>query len=277
MVMKTGMKYCEPFTFSALRNVLGALTLFAVVAVRRGSLRPKPFGWTVLYGFFQTGLFTLAMWGLYLGGAGKTSVLVYTMPFWVLLIAWPVLGERIRGLQWVGVALALAGLILILGPWGLSNLWASLLAVGGGIAWAIAAILVKIMRRRHEVELLSFSAWQILMGSIPVVVVALLVDETTPVWNAPFIGALLYNCFLGTAVALTLWLYILQSLPASTAGISSLIIPVIGFTAAWIQLGERPDTTEAVGMGLIVLALAVLAARGLLQGRRTKQPAPLES
>ena len=38
------------------------------------------------------------------GGAGRTSVLVFTMPFWTLLIAWPVLGERVRGLQWVASA-----------------------------------------------------------------------------------------------------------------------------------------------------------------------------
>jgi len=270
VVMKIAVKYCDPFTFTALRNVLGALAILLVVVIRRGSLRPKPFWWMLLFGLFQTSLFTLAIWAVSLGDAGKTSVLTYTMPFWILLIAWPVLGERIKGLQWVGVVLALAGLILILGPWGLTNVWASLLAVGAGVSWAIAAVLFKIIRKRHEVDLLSFTAWQTLFGSIPVIIVAFLVDDSGPVWNGAFVGALAYNVILASAIAYVLWLYVLHSLPAGTAGISSLVIPVVGFTAAWIQLGERPSTAETVGMGLILFALAVLALRGVVMSRKTE-------
>ena len=42
------------------------------------------------------------------GGAGRTSVLVFTMPFWTMLMAWPVLHERVRGTQWLAVAFALS-------------------------------------------------------------------------------------------------------------------------------------------------------------------------
>ena len=272
VVMKIGMRHCDPFTFTAMRNVLGALAILLVVALRRGPLRPKPFWWIIIFGVFQTSLFTLAAWAVSLGDAGKASVLTYTMPFWILLFAWPVLGERIKGLQWAGVALALAGLILILGPWSLTNVWASLMAVGAGVSWAIAAVLFKIIRRRHHVDLMSFTAWQTLFGSIPVIIVALLVDDTGPVWNGELIGALVYNVILASAVAYVLWLYILHSLPAGTAGMSSLIIPVVGFTASWIQLGERPDATEAVGMGLILLALAALAIWGLVKNRGPAPP-----
>ena len=72
----------------------------------------------VVTGFFQTtinfGSTTMALAG---GGAGRTSVLVFTMPFWTLLLAWPVLGERVRGMQWVAIAFALAGLALVVEPW----------------------------------------------------------------------------------------------------------------------------------------------------------------
>jgi drug/metabolite transporter (DMT)-like permease len=46
-----------------------------------------------------TGSVGFSTWALESGAAGKTAVLVYTMPFWVLLLAWPILAERIRGLQ----------------------------------------------------------------------------------------------------------------------------------------------------------------------------------
>jgi drug/metabolite transporter (DMT)-like permease len=263
VVMKVGVRYSDPFTFAALRNFLGAVALFVVVAVRRGSLRPKAFWLTALFGLFQTSMAGLSVWALYMGHAGKTSVLTYTMPFWILLIAWPVLGERIRGMQWVAVGLALAGLIFVLDPWGLQGVPASILAVGGGLAWAIASVLFKVIRKRHEVDLLSFTAWQSLIGSIPLIAVALLVDHKGPTWNASFVAALVYNVIAASAIAWLLWLYVLHSLPAGTAGISSLAIPIVGVIAAWVQLGERPGALEAVGMGLIVVALAILTARGL--------------
>ena len=58
------------------------------------------------------------------------------------------------------------------------------------------------------------------------------------------------------------------------AGLGALAIPVVGVVAAWLQLGERPSAVEAVGMALVVGALAVLAARGLAAGWR--QPSPAE-
>ncbi|MBN1320823.1 MAG: EamA family transporter, partial [Thermoleophilia bacterium] len=80
--------------------------------------------------------------------------------------------------------------------------------------------------------------------------------------------ALLYNVVIASAFAYVAWLYVLHNLSAGTAGISSLAIPVVGVVTAWIQLGEQPDALEAVGMGLILAALAILTALGLRAGRR---------
>jgi drug/metabolite transporter (DMT)-like permease len=271
VVMKIAVRYSDPFVFAGMRNLLGAVALFTVVAVRRGSLRPQAFWPTALFGLFQTSMSGLGIWALHIGSAGRTSVLTWTMPFWILLIAWPVLGERIRGIQWAAVVLALAGLVFVLDPWSLRGVWASILAIGGGLAWAIASVLFKIIRKRHRVDLLPFTAWQTLLGSIPLIVVGLLVAPEGPTWNASFIAALLYNVIPASAIAYILWLYVLHSLPAGTAGISGLAIPVVGVLTAWLQLGERPGALEALGMGLILVALATLNAREL-RNRRQVQP-----
>jgi drug/metabolite transporter (DMT)-like permease len=269
VVMKVGVRYADPFTFSALRNVLGALALFAVVAARRGSLRPSVPLWLVgVFGLFQTSGSGLSVWALYVGSAGKTSVLTYTMPFWLLVLAWPLLDERIRGIQWVVVGLSLGGLLFVLEPWHLRGLAAGLLAVAGGICWAIASVLFKMIRKRYEGDLLPFTAWQALLGSIPLILAAVFTATEPPVWSGSFIAALLYNVIICSAIAWLLWLYVLHSMPAGTAGLSSLAIPGVGVIAAWIQLGEQPGAVEAIGMAFIVAALAVLTAHGLLAGRR---------
>ena len=271
VVMKIGLGYAQPFTFSALRTFLGALSLFLVLIVLRRSLRPQAIGFTIVIGLLQTTGFTgLLMWALQSGGAGKTSVLTYTMPFWLLLLAWAFLGERLRGTQWLAAGLALAGLLLVLSPWRLQGTFSSVLALAAGIAWAASAIVVKTLQKRRDVDLLSLTTWQMLFGSLPLVAIALLTGSGQPEWSAPFIWALAYNVLLGNALAWLLWLFALRRLSAGAAGLGTLATPLIGVAAAWLQLGERPSAGEAAGMALIIAALATLSVRGLLVGRRER-------
>ena len=273
VVMKIGLEYAQPLTFAALRTFLAALGLLALLAVLRRPLKPVALGWTICIGLLQTtgfvGLLTLA---LQTGGAGKTSVITYTMPFWLLLLARLFLGERVRGLQWAAVAMALAGLILVLSPWQLQGTLSSVLAMCGAVCWAASAIVVKQLQRRRHVDLLSLTTWQMLFGSIPLVVIAALTWNGGPDWTGILVLTLAYNVVLGNAVAWLLWLFGLRSLSAGAAGLGTLATPVIGVAAAWLQLGERPTAGEAAGMALIVGALALVTVRGLLAGRRTPRP-----
>jgi drug/metabolite transporter (DMT)-like permease len=268
VVMKIGLAYAEPVTFAALRTFLAAIGLIVLLAVLRRPLRPVAVGYTIVIGLLQTtGFVGLLMLALQSGGAGKTSVLTYTMPFWLLILAWLFLGERVRGIQWLAVALALAGLLLVLSPWKLQGTISSVLAVCGAVSWAASAVVVKRLQAKRHVDLLSLTTWQMLFGSIPLVVLALVLDHSGPQWTGVFVLTLAYNVVLGNAVAWLLWLYGLRNLSAGAAGLGTLITPVIGVAAAWLQLGERPDAGEAAGMALIIGALALVTARGLLAGR----------
>jgi drug/metabolite transporter (DMT)-like permease len=192
------------------------------------------------------------------------------MPFWLLLLAWAFLGERLHGVQWLAVALALCGLVLVLEPWQLESTFSSALAVTAGFCWAASAVVVKRLQARHEVDVLSLTTWQMLFGSLPLVLIAALTWQGGPEWTAEFVLALAYNVILANALAWFLWLFGLRRLSAGAAGIATLATPVIGVTAAWIQLGERPTAGEAAGMACIIAALAVVTVRGLVAGRRAE-------
>lgn len=277
VVMKQVMQYVDPFDFSALRTVLGAAALFGVLLARRGPLRPVAVVPTMWLGLVQTAGFTAVIqWALVDGGAGKTVVLVYAMPFWLLPLAWWLFGERIGRLQWVAVGLALAGLVFILEPWsdGGGSLFSDMLALAGSLLWAASSIMAKRMRQRYKLDLLSLTAWQMLFGALAMSVVAWLLPSARPIEpTAYFFGALAFCAVAATGLAWLLWLFILDRLPAGLAGLSSLAVPAIGVLSAWLELGEQPNGSEAVGM-LFIGAALVLVSVLALRARPLRSTAP---
>jgi drug/metabolite transporter (DMT)-like permease len=268
--MKVALDYSSPLTFAALRAGLSVPCLFLVLVVTRRSLRPPALGYTLAIGLLQTTVFMgLMSWALVAGGAGKVAVLTYTMPFWLLLVARAFLGERLRGTQWLAVGLAFAGLLLVVAPWQVHGAWSSALAVAGAAAWAASALVVKLLQRRQDVDVLSLTTWQLAFGSLFLILLAALADSGSPQWTAPFVGALIYIVLLGNVLAWALWLFALRALSAGAAGLGTLAIPVLGLLASWLQLGERPTAVEAAGTIAIVSGLAILSVRGIVAGNRT--------
>ncbi|MDA3915136.1 EamA family transporter [Oleiagrimonas sp.] len=264
IVMKQVLRYAGPFDFAALRYLGGAAVLFAVLAIQRKSLHPPPLLLTVLIGLTQTtGFQALAQLALTSGGAGHVSLLAYTMPFWVVLIAWLLLSERPTSRQWLGLALAAAGLLFVLEPWnGLGSLHSALLAVGGGICWALGTVLSKRMFERHAPGPLVFTAWQMLIGALALGVVALLVPSRTIDWTPAFIAGLTYSVVMASSLAWLLWLFVVQRLPTTVAGLSSLAVPVTAVLMAWVILHERPDLWESIGIALIACGLLAVSGIG---------------
>ncbi|MEO5624546.1 MAG: EamA family transporter [Dokdonella sp.] len=263
IVMKQALRYSGPFEFSALRYVFGSGVLFIALLVRGESLRPPPLLPTALIGLTQTmGFQVLVQSALVSGGAGKTSLLAYTMPFWVVLISWMCFGERPALRLWIGLGIAAFGLVLVLEPWlGLGDAKSSALAVGGGLAWAIGVVLSKRVFERGRVSALSLTAWQMLFGTLGVIAIALLVPERPIEWSTYLMGALAYNAVLASGLAWLLWSYVVARLPANVAGLSSLVIPIIGVSFAWALLGEQPSPLECLGIALIGVALALVNLR----------------
>ena len=274
VVMKKSLQDMGPFDFNALRMALGGVILLFVMLLSGMSVRPRDIPLTILLGLIQTAAGTgLIIWALVGGGAGKTAILVYTMPFWILIFAWPILYERIGGLNWLPVFMAFTGMMLLLEPWTLkSTIFSEVLAVIAGVCWAMSAIIIKLMQRRPGFDLVSVTAWQFVYGSVPLVIVALIVPQQPVQWTPYLMTAVFYNAVLVCALAFLLWTYIMKKLPAGVAGMGTLAVPVIGISASMLELGERPDTFEAWGMALILAALFLLTYLRNRENRRNGLP-----
>ena len=224
VVMKQVLQWTGPFEFAAWRGALGAVVLFVLLLVRRESLQPPPLLPLLLIGIAQTlGFQALVQWALVDGGAGKTALLAYTMPFWVVGVTWLVLREPPSRAQGIAVGVALAGLLLLLEPWeGLGDIESSLLAIGAGLCWAIGTVLSKRLFVQGRASILSLSAWQMAVGAVGLIVVAWIVDEPGVQWTGGFIAALAYNAILASGIAWVLWSYIVDRLPMTVSGLSTM-------------------------------------------------------
>lgn len=258
---KIALAYAGPFDFAWMRVAVGTVTLAVIVAASGRRLSPMPWRSVAVVGCVQTAAFLIFnTWALVDSGPGKTSILTFTMPFWVLLFAWPVLGERLRGIQWLAIALALSGLAAILEPWEMqTSLLSKLLAVLAGISWAAGVVFAKRLHNRQGTDALQFTFWQMLVGLVPMLLIGAVVPQKPVEWNAPFVACLLFSGVIATGLGWYMWLYVLHRLPAGTTGLSSLAVPVVAAVSSAVQLGEHLRPAELAGMTTIAAALALNA------------------
>lgn len=263
--LKFALAHASPVVFNAQRALVAVATLFAwLIATHRLRL-PRAWWPIVITGFFQTtlnfGATAMAVAG---GGAGRASVLVFTMPFWTLLIAAPVLGERVRGAQWIAITFALVGLTLVVQPWDWhGDLSARGWAVLSGFAWAAGTVLTKYYQRDVNLDATNFIAWQMAAGAIPLAMLPFIGTYPATQWSVTQVLLLIQVGAVSTALGFLLWVLILQWLPAGTASMNMLAIPVIALVSSMIIFGETLDAVEWVGIGCIAAGLALVTARNL--------------
>ena len=277
IALKFALQSAHPVILNVHRTWIAVIVLFAILVWQRHPFWPTSWLAVVVTGFFQTSInfsaTTLALAG---GGVGRTSVLVFTMPFWTLLIAWPVLHERVKGSQWVAVAFALAGLTLVVEPWNWrGDMGPKLWAVLSGFGWAAGTVSTKYFQRGRTVDPLNLVAWQMLAGVIPITFLPWLLGTPAPQWSATYALLLLYVGAVSTGVAFLLWITILRFLPAGTASLNMFAIPVIALVSSMIVFGERLTGAEWSGIACIGAGLAIISWSAL-RARRDVVPATSE-
>jgi drug/metabolite transporter (DMT)-like permease len=250
--------------------VLAAALLFAALAASRRPFRVRRVGPVALVGLLHTaGNFGFATWALALGPAGRSVVLCYTMPFWVVLLAWPALGERPSRPQAVAAVIALVGLVLIFASSsGRSGVASALLAALSGVSWAGGALVARRLLRSSSMDPLALTAWQMLFGALALAAAAVAFPERPTSWTPYFVFALGYTVLLATALAWVLWFSLLQRMPAAVASLAVLATPVLSLAFGALELRERPRGLEAAGMALVVAGLAIVGPLAVREARR---------
>ena len=261
VVMKWGLATLSPLLLCALRFVAASLPFLLFVRP------PRNLSWGLLaaYGLVQgVGQFGLLFTGMKLGmPAGMASVVLQTQAFITMLLAAAFLHEKPQRWQWLGLLIALAGLLLIGAAHGEGTsdmtLIGFVLTVGAAAMWAGSNLLTRMAAKQGSYEPVSFIVWTSVFPMLPLLLLSLWVDGVDSVtsqlqsigWSE--LGVIAYLAFLSTLLGYGLWTRLLQRYAASTVAPLSLLVPVIGLLSALLLLGERPTMWQSVGtLGVLV-------------------------
>lgn len=260
IVMKTLSPLMGPFDLVMARYGLAFVFLFLILVVTRQTLKFPPFWPTLGVAVFQAvGFQCLCQLALVTGGAGHVVMLAYTMPFWVLVFAWLLLGERPARRHLIAFGLAGVGLLAIIAPWrGVGSLQSSLLALAGGMSWGLGVVLSKMMFQRYQPHVLNLTTWQMFLGAVLTWPLTWLIPQQEIVWGPALAWGLAYMAIMASALGWWLWLSVVRRVSATVAGMSSLGVPVLAVMLAWVVLGEQPGSLELIGITLIMTGLLVL-------------------
>lgn len=277
-VMKIGVQAMPPVWFATARMVLGAATLFALLAVLgRLSLptrRDLPVILTV--GALQMGAFlALVNIALQQVDAGRSAVLAYTTPLWVTPAAIALLGERPNAGKLLGLALGLAGVAVLFNPLGFdwsapAVLIGNALLLVAAFSWSIALLHVRV--HKWDSSPLQLAPWQMMLAVPPLALLSWLTEDWSQVqWTGSLGLVLAYNGPLATAFCFWAVVSVTRALPAITTSLSLLAVPVTGVAASALFLGEPATPTLLAGL-VLILGGTVLVNLGDLRRNRALRP-----
>jgi drug/metabolite transporter (DMT)-like permease len=262
--MKVAIDDIAPLTFRTLCLGLGSGVLFAFLRASGQPLAIPRDQWPrlALIAFFNITCWNLlVVFGLAQLPSGRAAILAYTMPAWAIPLSILLLGERLTARKLLGLALGMAGMVLLVwdefhriqgAPRG------ALLVLGAAFTWAIGTILQK--KYPVNAPLAAFTAWLMLLGGVPIYAGALLFEDFTRLADVSLTSALgaAYNVLLAFAWAHWAWIKLATSVSVTVFSLCMLVIPVVGVFSGMLFLGEQPGWPEYTALAFVLGSLATV-------------------
>ena len=265
--LKLLLRELPPLTARAWAGLAAAALLALIVKARGGSLAVPRGIWPRLC---LSALLNITAWmglvsvSLLWLDASEGIVLAYSMPVWAALLAWPLLGERPTLPRVVALACGLGGVAMVMLGNGLDIGLAKLPGVAFCLIASVGFALGTVMTKRWPLAMPQGAAvvWQVVLGMLPLVVGALVLERPDMAALSPQgWGWLVYMAVLPLCLCYLAWFEALKRLPASMCTQVSLMSPVVGMAGSALLLDEPFGPRQVVAFVLILVGV-VLAVRG---------------
>lgn len=262
VAIKAGLAFAPPLRFAGLRSLIGGAALMGLLVAWRRPLMPPRDSWPWIVALAVTAT-TVAFGAMFLSpgrtGAGVASVLGNLQPVIVPALAAVFLGERMSGGKWAALLLGLAGVVLIATPAfaGPAGVDGPLLALAASLGLAASSIIVK---RMHPLpDVLQLTAWQLVVGSLPLLLVSAITEYGVAIaWNSAFLGLLLFLALPGTAVANAVWYWLIRQDNLGRLTMFFFLVPVLGLLLAAVVFAEPIGILEVIGAGLTFAGISAI-------------------
>lgn len=260
------MRDISVWTFRAVTMLAASVLLFIVARARGQSIRIPRAHWGAL---LASSLSFLAVWNVaaaysaILIPSGQSAVLGFTMPLWSALLSWAVLRERLGPRQLAAIALGTAAVGLLMWP-GLAAYQAApvgfALGLGSGLGWAVGTLILQ--RHPIPVSALALTGWQLLVAGVPITIGAWVFgDHQWFVPSAALVAVVAYIALVPMSLGNLCWFAIVRLLPASVAGLSAIMVPVVAMVSGALVHDEPLGGIELAAMACCVGSLALLVLK----------------
>jgi drug/metabolite transporter (DMT)-like permease len=262
VVIALGLEDVAPFFGAGLRFVLAGLGVQVATRLLRRPLRTD-FALAAVVAVlpFATS-YGLIYWAEQYVTSGLAAVLFGALPLYVALLAAVALpSEPLRPRLFVGIAIALGGLVLAFGESldlgsGEHTALAAVAVVLSPIASAVGNVAIK--RRSHGLDPLAMNGWAMLGGGLLLLAVsARSEDWGATTWSLASIGSIAYLAALGTGFTFVTLTVLLRELPAVTVSFISLVIPFGALALGALLRDERVTAVAVAGALLVAVGIAV--------------------
>jgi drug/metabolite transporter (DMT)-like permease len=257
---------------ACLRPALSVWILLGLGAFWGMSIpRGRAAAWAVVSGVLTTAIFFVALVeGVVRAGAADAAVLTNTAPFFVLLLASLLLGERLQPRRLAGMALGFAGVVLMVATRLGEQRGTGTVAVGtafalaAAVASALGTVIVRRMALRDPgIDVVGLTTVQLAVGTLILLPLAFAVDGNDGSWGSGSLwAALVWLSFGSTAAASVLFFFGLRRVTAPRASAFLFLVPAVA-VAIEIVLGDRPGSAALVGMALAIVGVAIVTIEGL--------------
>lgn len=195
--------------------------------------------------------------------SGQAAILGFTMPMWTVLVAWMAFGDRPSGRMKLAIPLAAAGVAMLLVPARAAYADAPagfVLGLTAGLGWAVGTVILK--RAAVPAPALVLTGWQLLIAAVPLWVGALSIGWGhwfVPSWET--VVVITYISIVPMAIGNAAWFAIVGLLPASVAGLSSVMVPIVAMVTGAIVHAEPLGPYQLGAMACCGSALALALTR----------------
>lgn len=268
VVLKLAAADIAPIMQIAIRCGLSALLVLPLL-----QLQPNTHLYSKAYlvpgiwlAFLFSAEFVFIVQALEFTSASHTVVLLYTAPIFVALgLHWKLPSERLSRLQWSGIMIAFAGIVMtFMGrekqlDQGLNQvLWGDFLALLAGLMWAMTTISLRLskLNEAHPTQTLFY---QLVGGFIFLFPLAFILGQAQIHWTYIAIGSLVFHTLIMSFMSLMLWFWLLRNYLASHLGVFSFLTPLFGMLFGILFLNETIELNFIVGTMLVMLGVAVVS------------------